>query len=226
MILSNEQMLAILKELKDQTVHHNMAWYAEAGKVWVDLPNRTTVELSRGGDGGLTASVKRGSEEVLGRINISEAELNGEAAEVNALYEAAMAVAGRVVYAEIIDSIKFSSSINADAARKVGPGDSLLPEQATRVLKKMAGRWNLDYSRGKETASIREDGSYFIEGNKELKFRLVVLAVNEAKSAAEVAKDTPDGRRYQIEYLTITQDLMTGHAKHDGHKLVYRKLKG
>jgi len=88
----------------------------------------------------------------------------------------------------------------------------------------MSGRWDLDFSRGKERVTIREDGAYFVSSRPEPSFCLQVLAWNEATSTAEVAKDRPDGRRLQIEYLKITPDAMIGHAKHDMHKLIYTRL--
>ena len=87
----------------------------------------------------------------------------------------------------------------------------------------MVGRWDLDFSRGKEKVVIRLDGSYFYGGKSEPAFRLVVLAINDKTGAVEVAKDLPDGRRRQIEYLTIEPNSMVGYAKHDGHKLLYKR---
>jgi len=89
----------------------------------------------------------------------------------------------------------------------------------------MAGEWDLDYTRGKERATIREDGTYLITGSTEPKFKLKVLAWNEEKGTAEVAKDfSGTGKRLQIEFLTISANTMVGHAKHDMHKLVYKRV--
>ncbi len=224
MMLNKEQMIGILKELRSKTADHKMAWYGEGDQLCVDLPNRMAVSLARKPDGGLTASVKRGPAEVLGSVEFSPAQLESDLAEIKTLYDAASTGAVRIVYEDILDAIKLSDSAAVEVGRNAPTVVRVPPDQANRVLKKMSGRWNLDFSRGQEKAEIREDGSYILSG-KELKFRLVVLAVNEDTSTVEVGKDTPDGRRYQIEYLTITPDKMIGHAKHDGHKLSYTRTK-
>jgi hypothetical protein len=165
-------------------------------------------------------------EEILGSMHFTPGESSRYLVDVETLYELASREAARSIYAEIIDSIKFSVAADADVVQKVPPVKDVSSEQATRVLKKMAGRWQLDFSRGKETVRIEEDGSVFSDAKANPKFHLVVLAVNDATGAVEVAKDTADGRRVQIEHLTITPDSMTGHAKHDGHRLNYKRIKG
>jgi hypothetical protein len=219
MLLDRDEMVGILRELLIRTRDDKVTWSSDGERLSVDLPNRISVTLSRNQEGVVSASVQRGQEE-MGSAVFPPAESAG-GREPQELYAAARETAKRSIYAEIIESIKLTGS----ASVEMGPSTDVPAEVKARVLKRMAGRWSLDYSRGKEVAVIHEDGAYFIEGRRDPTFRLVVLAVNEATSTVEVAKDLPDGRRRQIEYLTLAEGVMSGYAKHDGHSLTYRRLK-
>lgn len=227
MILNDDQVLNILEALEEQTVQHKASWYSEGEKLWIDLPNRVTIELSQPSEGKYAARIKRDSDELLGMIDSDRAKTDGNGDRLKALYEAASGEASRSIYAEIIDSIKFTSSATAAVLPKVPKIREVSAEKAAEVLKKMAGRWHLDYSDGEETVEIREGGTYYVvvKNKPTFAFNLVVVAVNDATNAVEVAKDRPDGRRRQIEYLTLAENSMKGHAKHDGHKLVYTRIK-
>jgi hypothetical protein len=216
MLLDKDEMIRIVDTLLIQTGEAKINWTGEGDKLWVDLPNNITATLSRNSAGAISASVQRGPT-VMGSVEFSPTEETTP----QQLYEAARKSAKRTIYAEIIDSIKFTGSASVDPV----PATGVTAEVKAKVMKRMAGRWNLDYSRGKEVAVIHEDGTYFIEGRREPTFRLVLLAVNEATSTVEVAKDFPDGRRRQIEYLTLADDTMNGYAKHDGHNLTYRRVR-
>ena len=227
MLLDKDDMRGIIRELLNQTRKGKMMWNAERDRYWVDLPNRMTITLLGNEVGPLKADIQRTLGDVVGAVEFSQSEMIDEEAEALALYEAAKSTAKRVIYADIIDSIKFSDSATTTKTTTTTtlPPAYASAEVSSGVLRKMAGRWALDYSRGKEIAVISEHGAYSIEGKQEPTFCLVVLAVNQTTSRVEVAKDLPGGRRRQIEYLTITEDEMSGYAKHDGHRLTYRRLK-
>src|SRR5262249_36247721 len=91
--------------------------------------------------------------------------------------------------------------------------------QREQVFKKIMGEWHLDFSRGQETVLIDANGNYFVTSEKRgreysPKFKLVLLACNPELTKIEIGKDYPDGKRLQIEVLTLSDDRMTGVAKH------------
>lgn len=225
MKLTPGQVLDIMRQIRNQMSHGRLGWHQEGSGLRVNLPNQFTIFLCRLPDSRFEATIKRGEEEVLGVLQLPDAGSEGK--ELSEMYQAAEGEAVAAVYSEIIDSIKMSGSasisVSAEVVRKVPPPQGVPAEKAAAVLKLMAGRWHLDFSRGKETAIIRGDGLYYIEGRSEPSFRLVVLAVNDAAGTVEVAKDKLDGRRLQIEFLKISPESMVGHAKHDMHKLNYTK---
>ncbi len=100
-------------------------------------------------------------------------------------------------------------------------------EQARQLFKKIAGEWLLEFSRGTETVRIDADGNYFIYpaggGKPLLKFRFALNACDTQLEQVEVAKQELNGRVRQIEVLAIKSDSMQGYAKHDEHKLSYRR---
>jgi hypothetical protein len=138
------------------------------------------------------------------------------------LYDTALQSAGKSLFVEILDSLKVPESATATTTTTAPP--QVTYDQAATVAKKMAGKWELDYSRGKERVTIDDTGAYTILCRSEPTFCLKMLAWNEMTSTAEVAKDRPDESRLHIEYLKITSDAMIGHAKHDMHKLTYRRM--
>ncbi|HTU93707.1 MAG TPA: hypothetical protein VMF69_26745 [Gemmataceae bacterium] len=228
MILNDQQMEQILKLLLLKTREHKLDWYQEQGCVWHALPNQTTVELTLG-DRPLdfTMQVKGASGELLGQIQGSAEGVGSKA--LGELYDAALQSAGKSLFVEIIDSLKVTEPATTTTTAPPQTTTTTAPPQVTcdqvaTVLKKMAGKWDLEYTRGKERVIIDESGAYTILGRSEPTFYLKVLAWNEATNTAEVAKDRPDGSRLHIEYLKITTDAMIGHAKHDMHKLSYRRM--
>ena len=225
MLLNEEQVTAILEELASRTLRGGMVWDGDGEKVWVGLLNEVDVELSQTRDGVLTACVKRGERAILGSIHVSPDDMGRCATEVRSLYEAASDAATKSVYAEIMESIKRTGPPNGGASQKPELLGSVPKAQADRVMEQMTGKWSLDDEiRGKEKVLILQDGSYFVEGKKEPSFHLIVLAVNPAITAAEVAKDTPTGRRVQIESLHLAPNAMKGHVKYDRRELAYTRL--
>jgi len=105
-------------------------------------------------------------------------------------------------------------------------------EQARQFFEKIAGEWLLDFSRGTETLRIDADGNYFIyppgranEGGVTplLKFRFALNACDRQLEHVEVSKQELNGKVRQVEVLTIRADSMHGYAKHDEHKLSYKR---
>jgi hypothetical protein len=101
-------------------------------------------------------------------------------------------------------------------------------DQIEQIFKNVAGKWNLDYSRGKEKVLIDSSGNYYALPNEPSKgppnFRLAIIACNPELTEVEWAKDRLNGQRRQIEVLTITKNKLEGSAKHDQHRLVYSKI--
>jgi hypothetical protein len=225
MILNDQQMGQILELLIPKTREQMLDWHHEHGRVWHALPNQATVELTHAeGRPEFTMQVKGAAGEMLGQLQAS-AEVAGSnvGPSLRDLYDAALRTAGQSFFMEIVDSLKLTDFTAAATTTTAAP-PQITADQAATVLKRLTGHWDLDCSRGKERVTIREDGAYLISSRPETTFRLKVLAWNEATSTAEVAKDRPDGRRLQIEYLKITSDGMIGHAKHDMHKLTYTRV--
>ncbi len=216
MILSEAQMEQILGELIHRTQEEKLEWYRDDDRLFVGLPNQTTVEIHESDEGpDFVIQIKGPTGTLYGQVKSPKKPDS----PVGNLYTAASQQAARSLFAEIMDSLQLRNSASAEVVRAV---PRVSAEQAARVLQKMEGDWNLDFSRGIERATIK-DGAYFVNHQKDAKFHLKVLAWNEQTSTAEVAKDKPDGRRLQIEHLTISGDAMTGFAKHDGHKLHYKR---
>ncbi|HET6882401.1 MAG TPA: hypothetical protein VFI31_19705 [Pirellulales bacterium] len=216
MILNDAQINQIVDEVLVRTGDGQLRWFCEDDHLLAELPNQTTVEVAQGQDTDVVVSLKSASGIVYGQM---KAPKTPESA-VAKLYTLAHQHAGKSIFADIMDSLKLSGSATVEV---VQAAPRVSPEQAVEVLQRMKGSWNLDFTSGKEHARISADGDYFRNGGKDPAFRLKVLAWNESKSSAEVAKDWPDGRRLQIESLTIARDTMTGYAKHDGHKLSYTR---
>lgn len=226
MILNEQQMEQILELLRLKTREQKLDWYQEGGCVSHALPNQTTVELIRR-DRPLefTMQIKGASGELLGHIQGSTEGVGSKLCPaLGELYDAASQTAGKSLFVEIIDSLKVTDPVTTTTTTTTTAPPQVTCDQAVTVLKKMAGKWDLDYMRGKERVTINESGAYTILGRSEPTFCLKVLAWNEATSTAEVAKDRLDGGRLHIEYLKISSDAMTGHAKHDMHKLTYRRI--
>jgi len=219
MILNESQLAEIAGGLLHQTAENRLPWYRENGSVFVALPNQTTVELEGDADGpDVVIRVKGPSGIVYGEARCPKSPDS----HVGKLYQAASEQAAMSIFREIMDSIQFSHSATAEVDAPAVP--RVTPEQCAHVLERMAGRWTLEFARGRGQVTINRNGDYFIRERDQPTFLLKVLAWNEETSTAEVAKDKADGRRRQIEQLKITRDAMVGCAKHDGHKLRYTRL--
>lgn len=220
MVLNENQMDQIVDELIQRTRDNKLEWFREDNRLAVDLPNHTVVELvEEDTEPDFIVQVKAPSGIIYGWVKASKKQPSS----VTELHRIASERAAKSIFVDIMDALKVTDTANVEVIR---PAPRVDAEQATHVLQMMEGQWDLDFSRGRERVTIRRDGMYFVDQQKEPKYRLKVLAWNEAKSAAEVAKDKLDGeKRFQIEFLTITGDTMSGYAKHDGHRLSYRRLK-
>lgn len=217
MILNDTQIDEILKRLLDRTSQGKLQWHRENDHLVTGLPNQTTIEVAANEGPEVVVKVKGASGVVYGEVKSPKAPET----PAGRLYMLASEEAAKSIFSEIMDSLELTDSVAVGVVRAVS---RVSPEQAALVLQKMQGSWNLDFSRGRERVKINSDGTLFRNEDKEPAFQLKVLAWNENTSSAEVAKDRPDGRRLQIEYLTITPDAMTGYAKHDGHRLFYKKV--
>ena len=104
-------------------------------------------------------------------------------------------------------------------------------DQVAKILTKVTGQWNLDYSRGQEPVIIDSAGNYYINPadasrRKPPSFRLAIIACNPELTVVEWRKDKINGTSLQIEVLNLTEDKIEGFAKHDEHRLVYTRTKG
>lgn len=218
MILNDTQIGQIVDQILAKTAEGKLHWVREGDRLLAGLPNQTTVELVGNGEGSdLLLQVKGASDVLFGELK-SPRSLESP---VFKLYALASEKAAASLFMEIMDSLSMTDSAAVEVVR---PLPRVSSEQAARVLKKMEGRWILDYSRGQQPVKITADGAVFRNDEMQPAFRLKVLAWNEATSSVEVAKDRPDGRRLQIEYLTIAPNTMRGYAKHDGHALTYLRI--
>jgi hypothetical protein len=225
MILNDEEMRSIVELLLQRTRENRLDWRHEHGQLSTTLPNRTTVEVGRD-DRSLdfTFTLRDDAGILLGQMKApAEGSVPSVSPQLRELYDRALQRAGKSIYLEIVDALKITGSAAVTVTTTTPPPPQVTDQQAVAVLKKMAGQWDLDYGRGKERVTIRDDGTYVIDKSTEPKFKLKVLAWNEDKGTAEVAKDSyATGKRLQIEFLTSSEDAMVGHAKHDMHKLVYK----
>jgi hypothetical protein len=103
-------------------------------------------------------------------------------------------------------------------------------EQVDSILSRAAGEWNLDYGRGKEKVVIEASGNYYVKPNEPGKgrppdFRLTVIACNPDLTLIEWGKDRNNGKRLQIEVLSVAASKMEGTAKHDQHPLIYTRIR-
>ncbi len=225
MILTNDEMRAIMELVLLSTRDKRLAWRHEHGKVSATMPNRTIAELVRddhGKDFILTLNDDAGI--LLGQVKAPAEGSGPDESQLRDLYELAFRTAGRSVYYEIVDALTRPDLADVSVTTTTPP-PRVTDQQGAMVLRKMAGEWDLNFTHGKERVSIREDGTYWTDKSAEPKFKLKVLAWNENKSTAEVAKDFfGTTRRLQIEFLVISADAMVGHAKHDLHKLSYKRV--
>jgi hypothetical protein len=218
MLLDDIQMGEIVEQLLQTTTRERLDWHREGDRLLVGLPNQTTIELAANAKSPAIVIEVRGPAGVV----FGHAEKpNSDESPAGKLYKAATEQATKSVFAEIISSIQFSDSATAEVVR---PSPRINADQVVRVLQRMEGQWRLDFSRGTERVKVNKSGEYFVSERSEPAFHLKVLAWNEQTSTAEIAKDRADGRRVQIEHLTISPDAMIGYAKHDGHKLHYRRV--
>ena len=217
MLLTDDQVRAILARVSEQTANDALVWSGRGGRMRTRLPNRSVVELIPDEAGpGLTARIREGRE-VYGEVR----DPAGAGSPTSLLYRAAQDHAARNVYAEIMEALDVAG---LNAARPATPPRAA-PDQAT-VLAMMAGTWTLE-AELPPTDRVRIDpaGRYFVGNSPLVKYTLTILAWNPAERATTVAKDTPEGERLQIEYLTLSADELVGHVKHDGRPLHYRRLK-
>jgi hypothetical protein len=219
MILNDTQIDQILEQLLLRTEQEKLPWSLEDDHLQVGLPNLATVEFVPDVEGSdFIVDVKGPAGQLYGRAKAS----NNLETTAGKLYQAAAKQAGKSALADIMNSLWLMDSRPSMVMPLI---PRISSEQAAEVLKKMAGDWDLDSLSGREQVSIRGDGSYITLGRTEPEFRLKILAWNERTNTVEAAKETLAGRMFQIEYLKLTPDTMTGHAKHDGHSLHYRRRK-
>jgi hypothetical protein len=108
--------------------------------------------------------------------------------------------------------------------------------QAQRLFETIAGTWDLLYQKGgkmlPEKLRIDETGNYFVQigehgqgvGSANLpKYRLALVSCDPGLRHVEISKQELNGKVKQIEVLTISPTAMEGYAKHDEHKLFYRR---
>ncbi|MBY0515188.1 MAG: hypothetical protein K2P78_14940 [Gemmataceae bacterium] len=95
---------------------------------------------------------------------------------------------------------------------------------------RIAGKWHLDYGKGREYVEISGTGLYSCgprPTESRPKFQLHLVAVSPDRSTVELAKDFLDGRTLQIETLTLDRVVqptrMDGEAKHDRHAVHYTR---
>ena len=152
MIFNDQQMEQILELLLSKTREQKLDWYLERGRVWHVLPNQATVELTRAERAlDFTMQVKGESGELLGHIQGSTEGVGSKiGSALGELYHAALQSAGKSLFIEIIDSLKVTESATATTTTTTPAPPQVTCDQAATVLKKMAGKWDLDYSRGKE----------------------------------------------------------------------------
>src|SRR5438876_9538382 len=110
MILSDQQMGEILEGLLKRTLEHKLPWYQENNRLFVELPNRTSVELAPDVEGpGFVVQVKGPSDDVYGQLRSS----NGQESVAARLYKAACEQAAKSVFVEIMDSLNVIDSPSA-----------------------------------------------------------------------------------------------------------------
>lgn len=113
-------------------------------------------------------------------------------------------------------------------------------QKVIAFFEKIAGEWDLTYERrsgadGGETLRIDKTGNYFVIPRQATrlpntmwpihpKYRLTLLSCDSALQHVEVAKQELNGKTKQIEVLTISANVMEGFAKHDEHRLTYKRL--
>lgn len=218
MLLNDMQVSDILSEVLNRTWDRKLRWHQLDDKLLSELPNQVTVELSKNSDSdSIQLQLKTRSGTVLGESSTDKSE----ASPAFLLYQAASEMAGESLFSEIIEGLRLTNTTtkNEESAQQ-----RVTDLERDEVLQKMSGKWILDYSYGKEQVWIQPNGDYYIATRAEPVFHLKVLAWNKDRNATEVAKDMADGRRRQIEFLSISQDVMVGHAKHDGHRLLYKRV--
>ncbi len=102
------------------------------------------------------------------------------------------------------------------------------PRQIANFFRMIAGRWDVDYSLGKERAKISPNGDYYVEAEPKYqgmpKFKLVLIACDAQLLKVEIAKDFLDGRRHSIEVLKVDQDSMEGFDAGSKRKLKYVRI--
>jgi hypothetical protein len=218
MILNEGQVDAIVSALSLPTQEGKLPWRADGSQVWLFLPppSGMIIQLEQmPSSHDVTAKVLDENSTVLGsRLypNLTQQPL------IRELFNNAKQQAGKSIVASILESISASESFSAQISRKIDP------KAIASVFAKMKGRWHLDFSRGDETAVIDAEGHYVTEGRRARHLQLRVIAFTSLDNPVEIAKDRPDGSCLQIEYLTIGDNEMGGHAKHDGHRLLYKRI--
>lgn len=101
-------------------------------------------------------------------------------------------------------------------------------DDKSAVFRAIQGLWRLEDSRGQEYARIFPTGDYSVRDHAKRehpKYKFRLIAINRADKKIELAKDTLDNKRLQIEVLQLDDmdqpTRMEGEAKHDRHHLLY-----
>ncbi len=105
-------------------------------------------------------------------------------------------------------------------------------QQASDFFNCIKGNWHLTYERGTEDLTIDGTGNYFVRTTQRGKtvtqaarpaFRLRLLACDQSLQNVEISKDELNGKVRQIEVLKVSEKELVGFAKHDRHKLHYKR---
>jgi hypothetical protein len=102
-------------------------------------------------------------------------------------------------------------------------------KQMASVFHSIEGTWDLDYTTGKERATITSSGDYFVEGERTKyegmpKFRLLLIACNSDLSKIEIVKEFLDGRRHDTEVLNLKTNVLEGESTSRKRKIKYVRV--
>lgn len=244
MMLDRATAIHFAKALAEKAKFNDINWtFTQDGAYCIALPElyvifRTNPDLTE--DKHITMEIASGSGQAIGAINVRQNEreyslfsellrsadnfANQWNSQIEKATESIEQSTGKIGMSES------SSMTLATTATPPPPPPPILPndEDAAKFFSKISGNWFLDYSRGTENLTIDSSGNYFVHSKNtpvggKLHFRLLLISSDLPQKHVELAKQELSGKIRQIEVLDVSHDALEGYAKHDGHRVRYRR---
>lgn len=238
-MLTSDDVCTILKAVQSVSSPESLTWELSEASVCTVLPQVRLRLYRRAGSPDVSrVEVQTRSGGLLARVEPVEGDallaLCNDVYEKGRLAGAAALVRHSVHEITTADHVKSEKSVAAPLSPPaLPPGPTEEDERV--VFDRMKGQWTLDFERGTEEAKIDDRGGYYVRRTlgraiiqakfpEQPRFTLKLLSVSNDRTRVEIAKTQEGGRIRQIEVLEISDNEMTGYAKHDRHRLKYIRV--